>query len=121
MESLTDQRLERNCPMAGKEEKEKQLVGPFLEVLHLWSSNAGIRAQTEANFAKARRRKSGLVAEKPILTIKINETAGKTFEGTSVNTDPFYGNKCGDKKCVPSRNSKNKISCRKNDTYAIES
>ena len=34
--------------MAGKEEKEKRLVGPFLEVLHLWSSNAGIRAQTDA-------------------------------------------------------------------------
>ena len=54
-------------------------------------------------------------------TIKINETAGKTFEGTSVNTDPFDGNKCGDEKCVPSRSSKNKIICRKNDTYAIES
>ena len=54
-------------------------------------------------------------------TIQINETAGKTLEGTSVNTDPFDGNKCGDEKCVPSRNSKNKISCRKNDTYAIES
>ena len=27
-------------------------------------------------------------------TIQINETAGKTLEGTPVNTDPFDGNKC---------------------------
>ena len=47
--------------------------------------------------------------------IKIIETAGKTLERTLVNTDPFDGNKCGDEKCVPSRNSKNKISCRGND------
>ena len=93
MESLTDQRLERNCPMASKEEKEKQLVGPFLEVLHLWSSNTGIRAQTEANFAKARRRK-WQTGGRETYTIKINETAGKTLEGTPVNTDPFDGNKC---------------------------
>ena len=46
--------------------------------------------------------------------IKIIETAGKTLEQTLVNTDPFDGNKCTDAKCEPSRNSKNKISCRRN-------
>ena len=46
--------------------------------------------------------------------IKIIETAGKTLEQTLVNTDPFEGNKCTDAKCEPSKNSKNKISCRRN-------
>ena len=46
--------------------------------------------------------------------IKIIETAGKTLEQTLVNTDPFEGNKCTDVKCEPNKNSKNKISCRRN-------
>ena len=31
-----------------------------------------------------------------------------------VNTDPFNGNQCTDAKCEPKKNSKNKISCRRN-------
>ena len=46
--------------------------------------------------------------------IKIIETAGKTLERALVNTDPFDGNKCGDVKCIPSQNPKNKINCRRN-------
>ena len=46
--------------------------------------------------------------------IKIIETAGKTLEQSLVNTDPFNGNICNDKKCLPSKNPKNKISCRRN-------
>ena len=46
--------------------------------------------------------------------IKIIEMAGKTLEQTLVNTDPFNGNKCNDKKCLPNNNEKNKISCRRN-------
>ena len=46
--------------------------------------------------------------------IKIIETAGKTLEQTLVNTDPFNGNQCTDEKCEPSKNPKNKISCRRN-------
>ena len=29
--------------------------------------------------------------------------------------DPFNGNKCGDEKCIPAKNTKNRISCRKNN------
>ena len=46
--------------------------------------------------------------------IKIIETAGKTLEQTLVNTDPFNGNKCTDKNCLPTQNPKNKINCRRN-------
>ena len=46
--------------------------------------------------------------------IKIIETAGRTLEQTLVNTDPFDGNKCNDPKCLPSKDPKNKISCRRN-------
>ena len=46
--------------------------------------------------------------------IKIIETAGKTLEQALVNTDPFNGNQCTDEKCEPSKNPKNKISCRRN-------
>ena len=31
-----------------------------------------------------------------------------------MNTDPFNGNQCSDEKCEPSKNPKNKISCRRN-------
>ena len=47
--------------------------------------------------------------------IKIIETAGKTLENVLVKSDPFNGNKCLDKTCLPNKNSKNKISCRKNN------
>ena len=48
--------------------------------------------------------------------IKIIETAGKTLETVLVKADPFSGNKCLDKTCLP----KNKISCRKyNEGYKI--
>ena len=46
--------------------------------------------------------------------IKIIETAGRTFEQTLVNTDPFGGNLCNDPKCLPSKDPKNKINCRRN-------
>ena len=46
--------------------------------------------------------------------IKIIETAGKTLEQTLVNTDPFSGNTCYDKKCLINSNSNTKISCRRN-------
>ena len=45
--------------------------------------------------------------------IKIIEMAGRTLEQTLVKTDPFGGNMCTDKKCIPSQ-SDNKIKCRKN-------
>ena len=47
--------------------------------------------------------------------IKIIETAGKTLENVLVKADPFHGNKCLDKTCLPNKNPKNKISCRKNN------
>ena len=47
--------------------------------------------------------------------IKIIETAGQTLERALVKTDPFGGNKCEDKTCLPSKNPKNTISCRKNN------
>ena len=46
--------------------------------------------------------------------IKIIETAGKTLEQTLVNTDPFNGNKCTDKNCLPAQNPKDEINCRRN-------
>ena len=47
--------------------------------------------------------------------IKVIETAGQTLENILVKSDPFGGNKCDDKNCIPNKNPKNKISCRKNN------
>ena len=47
--------------------------------------------------------------------IKIIETAGKPLERILVKTDPFSGNGCSDPKCIPNRNPKNRISCRRNN------
>ena len=41
--------------------------------------------------------------------IKIIKTAGKTLEQTLIDKDPFNGNAFRDKKCLPNKNSKNKI------------
>ena len=43
------------------------------------------------------------------LPIKIIETAGKPLEIILVKTDPFKGNKCTDKTCIPNRHPKNWI------------
>ena len=47
--------------------------------------------------------------------IKIIEMAGQTPERALVKSDPFGGNKCEDKTCLPKKNPKNRISCRKNN------
>ena len=47
--------------------------------------------------------------------IKIIETSGKTLESVLVKADPFQGNKCSDPKCLPNKNYKNKINCRRNN------
>ena len=49
------------------------------------------------------------------LPIKIIETAGKPLERVLVTTDPFKGNICTDKTCIPNRNVKNRIGCRRNN------
>ena len=47
--------------------------------------------------------------------IKIIETSGKSLERCIVKTDPFNGNQCLDKTCLPAQNKNNKISCRMNN------
>ena len=47
--------------------------------------------------------------------IKIIETSGKTLESVLVKADPFQGNKCLDPKCLPNKNPKNQIYCRRNN------
>ena len=47
--------------------------------------------------------------------IKIIETSGKSLERCLVQNDPFDGNKCLDKNCLPSQNINNRISCRRNN------
>ena len=47
--------------------------------------------------------------------IKIIETSGKSLERCIVKTDPFNGNQCLDKTCLPAQNKNNKISCRRNN------
>ena len=52
--------------------------------------------------------------------IKMIETAGKSLENCLVKTDPFEGNQCSDKSCLPANNPKNRISCRRNNVgYTI--
>ena len=40
--------------------------------------------------------------------------AGRTMEQTLVKSDPFNGNKCTDKKCIPSKVGNTKRNCRRN-------
>ena len=53
--------------------------------------------------------------------IKVIEMAGKPLEKALVKTDPLDGNSCNDKSCLPNRNKKNRISCRRNNVgYRIQ-
>ena len=45
--------------------------------------------------------------------IKIIETAGRPLERAIVFSDPFGGNKCTDKKCLPTLDPANKLKCRR--------
>ena len=47
--------------------------------------------------------------------IRIIETSGKSLERCIVKTDPFNGNQCSDKNCLPAQNPNNTISCRRNN------
>ena len=47
--------------------------------------------------------------------IKMIDTAGKTLERCLVKVDPFNGNQCSDKNCLPVKNPKNRIPCRRNN------
>ena len=93
-----------------KQNKKKNWLGPY------WKSCIFVPPTPGSELKKRmRKREEELRAEGRLKwPIKIIETAGKTLEQTLVNTDPFNGNFCNDKKCLPSKNPKNKISCRKN-------
>ena len=87
-------------PLDGEKEKEEELARNFLEILCVCPFHAWVRAK-EKNAREA-------------WPIKIIEMAGKTLERMLVKSDPFNGNVCSDKKCLPNSNADNKINCRRN-------
>ena len=96
-----------------KQRKKKNWLGPF------WTSCICVPPTPGSELKKLMQKKGEELQKggRESFPIKIIETAGKTFKQTLVNTDPFNGNECQDKKCVVSNNpnnNNNKISCRRN-------
>ena len=93
-----------------KRRKKKNWLGPF------WKSCIFVPPTPGSELKKRMQRKEQetRVGGREGWPIKIIETAGRTLEQTLVNNDPFQGNACNDPKCVPSRDPKNKINCRRN-------
>ena len=93
-----------------KRRKKKNWLGPF------WKSCIFVPPTPGSELKKRMQRKEEetRVGGREGWPIKIIETAGRTLEQTLVNNDPFQGNACNDPKCVPSRDPKNKINCRRN-------
>ena len=88
-----------------KQNKKKNWLGPY------WKSCIFVPPTPGSELKKRmQKREEELRAEGRLKwPIKIIETAGKTLEQTLVNTDPFNGNVCNDKKCLPTKNPKTKL------------
>ena len=93
-----------------KRRKKKSWLGPF------WKSCIFVPPTPGSELKKRMQQKEEetRVGGREVWPIKIIETAGRTLEQTLVNTDPFGGNLCSDPKCLPSKDPKNKINCRRN-------
>ena len=76
---------------------------------------------SELRIAHQAKEKEMRVGGREKFPIKIIETAGMSLEKVLVANDPFAGNKCSDKSCLPNKNKKNRIGCRQNNVgYQIE-
>ena len=99
-----------------KKRKKSNWLGPFWKSCIFVPPTPGSELKMKMQAKEEEMRAGGREA----YPIKIIETAGKTLEQTLVNVDPFDGNKCNDGKCVPNKNPKNKINCRRNGvTYRV--
>ena len=93
--------METICPKAGKAEEEEELAWK-LEFMHFYPSDTKWTSK-ETNAREGKTASSGGREEWPI---KMIEMAGKTLERCLVNVDPFNGNQCSDKSCLPAKNTK---------------
>ena len=100
------------CPRDGREEEEKvkKLFGKYKSCIFVPPTPDS--ALQKLMQAKEKEMRAG---GRETLPIKIIETAGKPLERILVKTDPFKGNTCTDKTCIPNRNQKNRIGCRRNN------
>ena len=101
---------QKSARWLAKKKKKKGWLGPFWKSCIFIPPTPGSKLKKLMQMKEEETRKGG----RESWPIKIIETAGRTLEQTLVNTDPFDGNKCNDPKCLPSKDPKNKISCRRN-------
>lgn len=92
-----------------KRRKKKNWLGPFWKSCIFVPPTPGSELKKPMQEKEEQLRAGG----RESWPIKIIEMAGRTLEQTLVKTDPFNGNKCTDKKCIPSQTD-SKINCRKN-------
>ena len=92
-----------------KRRKKKNWLGPF------WKSCIFVPPTPGSELKKRMQKKEEetRVGGREGWPMKVIETAGRTLEQTLVNNDPFEGKACNDPKCVPSRDPKNNINCRR--------
>ena len=90
--------------------KKKNWLGPFWKSCIFVPPTPGSELKKMMQEKEEKMRAGGREA----WPIKIIETAGRTLEQTLVKTDPFNGNQCYDKNCLPSKVGNNKINCRRN-------
>ena len=101
---------QKSARWLAKKKKKKGWLGKF------WKSCIFIPPTPGSKLKKMMQKKEEetRIGGRESWPIKIIETAGRTLEQTLVNTDPFNGNLCSDPKCLPSKDPKNKINCRRN-------
>ena len=95
--------MEKFRQKAGKAEKKTKLAG-YVQILYFCTPTPGAELQKLMQKKEEIMRPGG----RENWCIKIIETAGKTLENVLVKADPFSGNECLDKTCLPNKNSKNK-------------
>ena len=85
--------------LMAKREKRKNWLGPFWKSCVCVPSTPGSELKKRMQKKEEETRAGGREG----WPIRIIEMAGKTLEHTLVNVDPFNGNQCKDKKCLPNQ------------------
>ena len=93
-----------------KRRKKNNWLGPFWKSAIFIPPTPGSELKKQMQ-AKEEKMRSGGRERYPI---KLIETGRITLEQTLVNTDPFDGKRCSDKKCEQNKDSASNINCRRN-------
>ena len=116
MEQYKEQKSRRSAQ--GLEDQKKKWLGATFKYFIFVPTTPGAELkQRMQKKGKADETRAGGREDWPI---RIMEGTGKNIKRSVVNTDPFNGNHCNDKKCLPNKSEVSKINCRKQTIFVTK-